>query len=203
MKISIIAAVGVYKGPKFKESNQILKLRKPLMQTKYPKTIGIDNSLLWDIPEDLKNFKRLTMGHPIIMGRKTFDSIGKPLPGRFNIVMSRNKNLLLPCAVAHSLGEAIEIARQRNPTEVFVIGGAQIYKEALPEVDKMYITEVYMNAKGDAWFPLSNIYLVPGKGLFIDSTRKDKWEETDRVSSISSKSGTRFCLVEYERHKDE
>ena len=167
------------------------------------KIIGINNSLPWNIPEDLKNFKRLTMGHPVIMGRKTFDSIGKPLPGRFNIVISRNKNLSLPCAVvAHSLDEAIEIAKQQNPTEVFVIGGAQIYKKALPKADKMYITEVRINVKGDAKFPHFAIHQKPDNNLLGDDTKKDTWKETKRAGNRSSDL-THFYFVEYERHKGE
>ena len=203
MKISIIAAVGAdiskHKDPESKEPegrlllkqegmypHRYLHLKKPLMSTaKYRKAIGINNALPWCIPDDLKNFKRLTMGHPVIMGRKTFDSIGKPLPGRFNIVISRNKNLSLPCAVAHSLDEAIEIAKHQNPTEVFVIGGEQIYKKALPKADKMYITEVYILVKGDAMFPSFDI---------------SEWKETKRECHKSG--ATRFCFIERERCKN-
>lgn len=107
--------------------------------------------LLWRIPEDLKRFKKLTTGHSIIMGRTTYNSIGKPLPDRKNIVLSRDKNLKIEGAhVANTLKEAIELA---DEGEIFVIGGAQIYKLALPFADKLYLTLIDGQKKADAFFP--------------------------------------------------
>lgn len=117
------------------------------------RTIGIRNTLPWRIPEDLKHFKSLTMGHHIIMGRKTFDSIGKPLPGRTTVVVTRNRKLELPpgCLVAHSLDEAV--AACVGGQEAFIAGGAELYTQALPLADTLYLTELQQDADGDALFP--------------------------------------------------
>ena len=152
--------------------------------------LGKDNKLLWHIPEDLKRFKKITLGHPVIMGRKTFESIGKPLPNRLNIIVSRSLKRSHPfgsepqgrrlsrlnVVVAGSLEEAIEIARgviaseakQSNPSEiaavancsfamtsgeVFIIGGGQIYQEAMPLADKLYLTIVEGSPEADTFFP--------------------------------------------------
>ncbi|TAN85269.1 MAG: dihydrofolate reductase [Gallionella sp.] len=116
------------------------------------RTIGINNTLPWRCPEDLKHFKALTMGHHMIMGRKTFESIGKPLPGRTTVVVSRDRNLKIAgCTVAHSLPEAI--ASCAGDPQVFVVGGAEIYAQALDLADTLYITEIRQNVIGDAAFP--------------------------------------------------
>jgi dihydrofolate reductase len=116
------------------------------------RTIGINNTLPWRCPEDLKHFKALTMGHHMIMGRKTFDSIGRPLPGRTTVVVTRNRDLApAGCLIAHSLQEAIA-ACGRDP-EIFVVGGAELYAQALPLTGTLYITEIQMEVAGDAHFP--------------------------------------------------
>jgi len=116
------------------------------------RTIGIDNTLPWRIPEDLKHFKALTMGHHLIMGRKTFESIGRPLPGRTTVVVSRDRNLKIDgCVVAHSLQDAI--ANCASDPQTFVVGGADIYAQALGLADTLYITEIQRDVIGDAWFP--------------------------------------------------
>jgi len=112
----------------------------------------VKNTLPWRCPGDLKRFKALTMGHGMIMGRKTFDSIGKPLPGRTTIVVTRNRELKIAgCTVVHSLQEAI--AACAGDSEVFIVGGAELYAQALPLVDTLHITEVHMDVDGDAHFP--------------------------------------------------
>lgn len=121
--------------------------------------IGKDNQLLWRLSADLKQFKALTTGHVIIMGRKTFDSIGKPLPNRTNIVVSRQKSVSADEAVlvASSLQEAIKLAYQvKGDDEVFIIGGGNIYEQALELTDKIYLTEVKANIEGDTFFPKLN-----------------------------------------------
>ena len=119
--------------------------------------IGNQNQLIWHLPDDLKNFKRLTTGHPIIMGRKTFDSIGRPLPNRTSIIISRNADFKHEgCIVVNSLKNAIEIAASINQEEAFVIGGAEIYKLALPQTDKIYLTEVHAAFEGDTVFEISD-----------------------------------------------
>lgn len=116
--------------------------------------LGKDNQLLWHIPDDLKRFKRLTLGHPVIMGRKTFDSIGKPLPGRPNIVVTRDAAWAREgVCIAHSIDEALESAKSLDSAEVFVIGGAQIYEQALPYADKLYLTIIDDEKEGDVFFP--------------------------------------------------
>ena len=114
--------------------------------------IGKDNQLLWHLPTDLKHFKTITSGHTIIMGRKTFDSMGKPLPNRRNIVITRNQDLKIDGAtVTQSLDQALELCN--DEAEVFVIGGAEIYKAALDRTDKIYLTRVHKSFEGDAYFP--------------------------------------------------
>lgn len=114
--------------------------------------IGKDNQLLWHLPADLKHFKNLTTGNTIIMGRKTFDSIGKPLPNRRNIVISRNRELkILGAEVVNSLSHAIALSK--NDPEVFIIGGAEIYRQAFPLVHKLYLTRVHGLFEADTFFP--------------------------------------------------
>ena len=116
--------------------------------------IGLDNKLLWHLKEDLKRFKKITMGHHMIMGRKTFESIGKALPGRTTIVISR-QDLELPEGVyqAKSLDEAIDLAKKRNELELMIVGGAQIYEQALPKADKLYLSRVDFEGEADTFFP--------------------------------------------------
>ena len=118
------------------------------------RAIGKDNDLLWKIPEDLKRFKSLTMGHPIIMGRKTFESIGRPLPGRTNIIVTRNKGYVVPGAtIVSSIEEAIAYAKNIDIQELFVIGGQEIYTLALPYTDRLYLTLIQSDLQGDVFFP--------------------------------------------------
>jgi len=114
--------------------------------------IGRDNKLPWRLPADLAFFKRVTMGHPMIMGRRTFESIGKPLPGRLNIVVTHQAAFEAQgCVVVHSMGEAYAAAG--NAEEVCVIGGSAIFAEALPIADRIYLTEVDADVEGDTFFP--------------------------------------------------
>jgi dihydrofolate reductase len=125
------------------------------------RVIGRNNNLPWYLPEDLKYFKKTTMGKPIIMGRKTYESIGKPLPGRTNIVVTRNANFTADgVRVVHSLDDAIALATQISiidgSSEAIVIGGGQIYQAALPLVETLYVTQVHAKVEGDAFFPEVN-----------------------------------------------
>ncbi len=120
--------------------------------------IGKDNELLWYLPKDLKHFKEITKGHTIIMGRKTFDSIKKPLPDRRNIVVTRAQDLKIAGAeVVNSIEGALKIAE--GDGEVFIIGGAEIYKIAMSKTDKIYLTTVHQSFEGDAYFPQINMDL--------------------------------------------
>src|SRR5256885_2083203 len=113
--------------------------------------IGKTGQMLpWRLPADLAHFKQITMGHPIIMGRKTYQTIGRPLPGRTNIVVTRDQHFVAPgYTVAHSLEKALEV---EESTEQFVIGGANLFEQALPLADKLYLTEVHSNPEGDIKF---------------------------------------------------
>lgn len=130
--------------------------------------IGCDNGLPWRLPKDLAYFKKVTLGHPIIMGRKTYDSIGKPLPGRHNIVVTRQVNWSAQGAsVAHSLAEAVTLAERHcsaesaltssdesaEPLQVMIIGGANLYDQALAFCERLYLTEVHADVAGDVVFP--------------------------------------------------
>jgi dihydrofolate reductase len=135
--------------------------------------IGKDNALLVRLPDDLKYFKVITMGKPIVMGRKTYDSIGRPLPGRTNIVISRQVNLVIPgCVVVDSMSAAFATVGaqhaaplQQSSTETMIIGGAEIYRQALPLAKTLYLTKVHATLEGDVFFP-----------SLIDS----EWRETHR-----------------------
>lgn len=128
------------------------------------RVIGRDNTMPWHLPAELKYFKRVTMGKPIIMGRKTFESIGRPLPGRLNIVVTRDRDYALAgVTVAHGLQEAVAAAGDAE--EVVIIGGAELYRKALPTADRLYLTEVETEPQGDTWFP---------------TIREDDWREVSR-----------------------
>ncbi|CAG2147922.1 IS1595 family transposase ISSsu9 [Cupriavidus yeoncheonensis] len=146
-------------------------------------TIGRNNTLPWRLPEDLAHFKRTTLGAPIIMGRKTWDSIGRPLPGRRNIVVSRNTALKLEGAeVAGSLEDAQLLCI--GVEQVFLIGGAQLYAEALPSADRLVVTEIDADVEGDAFFPA------------ID---RAQWVETSRETHHSEANGFDYAFVTYDR----
>lgn len=114
--------------------------------------VGIENRLPWRLPADLRWFKRQTMGKPIVMGRKTFQSLGRPLPGRTNIVVSRDPAFQADgCLVVHSLDQALAAAGGAD--EVMIIGGASLYTQALPRAERLYLTYVHGRFQGDAWFP--------------------------------------------------
>ena len=115
--------------------------------------IGRNGDLPWRLSSDLRRFKATTMGHHLIMGRRTFDSIGRPLPGRTSIVLSRRANLDLPVGVLHALDWQTAIELAAGDGEVFVIGGAQVYALALPHADRLYLTRVGAVVEGDVFFP--------------------------------------------------
>ncbi len=144
--------------------------------------IGVDNTLPWHLPEDLKRFKALTMGHHIIMGRKTYDSLGRLLPGRTTVIVTRNADYQVEGAlIAHSLEQAIALCG--NDDEVFLIGGAELYQAGLNLADKLYITEIDLEVGGDAHFPQISL---------------TQWQETAREAHVSEK-GLKFNYVTYVR----
>lgn len=116
--------------------------------------IGVHGNLPWDLPHDLRRFRTLTEGHPIIMGRKTYESIGRPLPKRTNIVITRqSSHHMVGCTVVHSFEEAVSHAKALGTLEAFIIGGGEIYRQALPVADRIYFTRVHTTVKGDTFFP--------------------------------------------------
>lgn len=122
--------------------------------TEKDRGIGKDNDLLWKIPEDLKRFKEITLGHPIIMGRKNFESIGRALPKRMNIIITRDPHYHAEnCVIVHSVEEAIAKAKLLDNEEVFIIGGGEIYKQALPYTDRLYLTLIHAEKPADVFFP--------------------------------------------------
>ncbi|MNJ92960.1 Dihydrofolate reductase [compost metagenome] len=145
--------------------------------------IGKDNQLLWHLPADLKHFKNKTTGKTIIMGRKTYDSIGKPLPNRRNIVITRQRGLQLAgIEVVNSLEEAISICKADE--EVFIIGGAEIYRQALPLVHKIELTRVHQEFEADAFFP-----------ELASETWKEVWKE-DHLPDEKNKFAYTFSTLE-------
>jgi len=116
--------------------------------------IGLKNRLPWRLPADLKRFKELTMGHHLIMGRKTYESIGRGLPGRTMVVITRNPSFIGDgVLLAHSVEQAIEIAKNRGDIEAFIIGGGEIFTQALPVTDRIYLTQVHAVVEADTYFP--------------------------------------------------
>ena len=149
--------------------------------------IGADNKLLWHLPTDLKNFKELTSNHPIIMGRKTYESIGKPLPNRTNIVVSRKKDWFEEdILIVGSIKEAIKFAKKIDE-EIFIIGGGNIYEQTLEVTDKLEVTQVKAELEADVFFPK------------ID---EKIWQKTNEIChEKDDKNEYDFCFQTWERKK--
>ncbi len=146
------------------------------------RTIGIKNTLPWHLPEDLKHFKALTMGHHIVMGRKTYESIGRPLPGRTTVIVTRDPNYRVEgCLTAHSIDAAIQACG--DDPEVFFVGGADLYSQVLARADRLYLTEIQQEYAGDAHFPAFD---------------KQSWRETARDAQVSA-AGLAYHFVTYDR----
>jgi len=144
--------------------------------------IGRDNALPWRLPEDLKHFKALTLGHHIVMGRKTYESIGKPLPGRTTVIVTRDRAYRVDgCLTANSIDAAI-LACGRDP-EIFFVGGADLYAQVLPRAHRLYLTEIQAEFEGDAWFPAFD---------------RGEWRERERDTRVSAE-GLGYDFVRYER----
>jgi len=143
--------------------------------------IGKDGHLPWHLPEDLKHFKKLTLGHPVIMGRRTWESLGKPLPGRENIVVTRQAGYDAPgAAVANSLDGALALCI--GEPVAFVIGGTTLFEESLPTAAGLVMTEIHRDYEGDTWFP---------------DYDRSRWRESQRESHVTA-DGTKFDFVLYE-----
>jgi dihydrofolate reductase len=145
--------------------------------------IGKENQLPWHLPSDMKYFKNQTWGMTVIMGRKSLDSLGKPLQGRKNIVVTRNRDWQHDgVQVAHSVEEAIELAKQTGLKEIFIIGGAEIFKTSMPVADRIYLTRIHHQFEGDAYFPeipANKWNLV--KSHFYPADEKNKYAHTFQV----------------------
>ncbi|GAB3316425.1 type 3 dihydrofolate reductase [Larkinella ripae] len=150
--------------------------------------IGRDNELVWRLPDDFKYFKQTTSGHPILMGRKTFESLGKPLPNRLNVVITRNAEYQPEgTLVVDSLEKALGEAQKTGIAEAFVIGGAEIYKQAIAAADRLYLTEVKAAFEGDARFP---------------DFDKTEWQEVSRRHHpADDRHAVAFDFVIWERKK--
>jgi len=150
--------------------------------------IGRDNSLPWDLPDDLQFFREKTEGHPIILGRKNYESIGRPLPNRTNIIVSRQEGLEIEgCTVFTSIEEAIDWAKQIDDEEIFVIGGGQIYQITLPLADRIYLTRVHEEIEGDVLFP---------------ELSEDEWEEVECTEHPKDdRHEYAFSFITYDRKK--
>jgi dihydrofolate reductase len=153
------------------------------------RVIGVENKLPWYLPEDLKFFKRMTQAKPLVMGRKTFESIGRPLPGRLNIVVTRDETFSHDgVRVCHDLESALFLADQQatidGSEEIMVMGGGEIYVQALPFASRLYLTEVDVEVEGDARFPE------------LDG---GQWEEVQRVPGQPAEGQPAYSFVEYHR----
>jgi dihydrofolate reductase len=129
------------------------------------RAIGKDNKLLWRLPADLKHFKEITTGHTIIMGRKTFESVGRPLPNRRNIIITRQPLFIEGCEVVNSIDTALALCAEED--EVFIVGGAEIYRQSLHLTNRIYLTVVHKEFEGDSFFPEIN------KGEWKEVSRED------------------------------
>ncbi|WNK21131.1 dihydrofolate reductase [Halomonas piscis] len=156
------------------------------------RVIGVDGGLPWHLPEDLKFFKRMTQAKPLVMGRRTFDSIGRPLPGRRNIVISRDR-AFAPAGVevCHSLAEALALADRyatvEAAEEIMVMGGGDVYAQAMPLAQRLYVTEVDVDVEGDTRFPA------------VDSAQ---WQETRREAGAAEEGQPDYDFVIYQRRAE-
>ncbi|MBU4351409.1 dihydrofolate reductase, partial [Candidatus Parcubacteria bacterium] len=150
------------------------------------RVIGMNNALPWRLPIDMKRFQQLTMGKPVIMGQKTLESMGKALPGRINIILTLDKNFkATDCLIAHSIEEALQIAKEKMAKETMIIGGASVYKQFLPLADRLYLTIIEKNFEGDVFFPKINY---------------NEWEETERIENEPDKNNLyAFTFLTLER----
>ena len=148
--------------------------------------IGKDNQIPWHLSADLKYFKKTTTGHHILMGRKSYESIGKPLPNRVNLILTSDKNYKAEgCVIISSIEEGIAIAKAANESELFIIGGGTIYEQTQPLWDKLYLTEVHINPEGDVFFP--EVDLDNWTPTFIEPHEADEKNKMDYTFKVFEK----------------
>lgn len=170
------------------------------MQTKTPtlaaivamarnRVIGIHNQLPWHLPADLQHFKSITTGHAILMGRKTYESIGKPLPNRLNIILTRDPHYQATgCTAVQSLEAGIQVAKQQEKEHLFIIGGADIFRQTLPFISRLYLTIIHHEFTGDTYFPVFET---------------EAWEETNRSDhSADTLNPWSYSFLIYEKRSD-
>lgn len=148
------------------------------------RVIGRDNMLPWHLPADLKHFKALTMGQIVVMGRRTFDSIGRPLPGRVNVVLTRQPDLQLPGVEIAASMEAVLDRFRGDARTIFIIGGAELFQQTLPDCDRLYLTEIEQAFSGDTFFPEFD---------------RDDWREISRETHQDASTGLTYHFVVLDR----
>jgi dihydrofolate reductase len=150
------------------------------------RVIGINNQLPWHLPGDMKWFRQNTLGKPVVMGRKTFESIGKPLPQRTNIIITRDQNYHVEgCITVHSIEEAISAAADAD--ELMIIGGSSFYEQMLPQTDRLYLTLVHADIEGDAWFPVVDL---------------NQWQEVTKEDyAADEKNPYPYSFIQLERNR--
>jgi dihydrofolate reductase len=148
------------------------------------RVIGKNNQLPWHLPADLNHFKKITSGNPILMGRKTYESIGRPLPNRDNIIITSHADYHAPgCIIVHSIKEALTMTKKNN--EIFVIGGASLYQEMLPFTQRLYLTLIHQHIEGDVFFPELN---------------KEEWQEVECINhAADEKNNYSFSFIILDR----
>jgi len=149
--------------------------------------IGLDNQMPWHLPADLKHFKMITLGKPVLMGRKTFESIGRPLPDRMNIIITRNTEYQAEgCEVVHSVPQALMLAaKQENVHEIMMIGGANLYAQTLSFADRVYLTRIHTELEGDAFYPLLKV---------------DEWKcVSSKKYKATKKNPHAYSFIQYDR----
>jgi len=144
--------------------------------------IGRDNQMPWHLSDDLKRFKKLTSSHCIVMGRKTYHSIGKPLPDRTNIVITRNQHSKIEdVVICNTIEQAIEVAKSKNETELFIIGGGEICRQAIPFVNKIYLTKVDVEIEGDASFSFNKDEWNIVSSEFVAKNEKNEYDSEFQI----------------------
>lgn len=150
------------------------------------RVIGFENQIPWYLPADLKYFKKKTMGHPVLMGRKCFQSIGNPLPGRTNIIVTRDPYFIVSnCIIVHSIEEGLLWSKRNNEKEIFIIGGGEIYNQSVHLWNRLYVTLVDVPCKGDTWFPEINL---------------EEWKVSFREDHLADeKNKMSYSFIQYEK----
>src|SRR5699024_11154585 len=154
------------------------------------RVIGADNDMPWSLPRDLAHFKKVTTGHTLVMGRKTFESIGRPLPNRRNVILTRQTNLQLPeeVEIISNLDTVFEWTRENPEEEIFIVGGGELYKQALAYANRLYITRINEDFEGDTFFPTFN---------------KDEWKIVEKTQGITDQNNPYdYTFLTYERCND-